>query len=284
MLLALWRTGVWPSAMSSTNTNPLQIRTWLHTPVLHSASSIVENMHLAQRTVGFAKETIRYLSQLNKTTDIYHRIQTFYHQFLTSAISVLFLASTHAPLRFSADCRGEFYMALDLVKDMSSKAWVSQRLWKTIRSLKAYAPSLGLEEDTGRSSTRRQRGMGAVMSPNVGQLSGGFGSDGSRTGMNGSMASTPQWVDEGLNNGLRLQTEMSKIYEGFTGFDVLPGWQTLQRSHIFPAGDKGVGGGSGSGLSPGEVGGGSSGGVPSPGSNGSGGMGGGIYQQMKDMF
>lgn len=234
-------------------------------------------MYLAQKTVGFAKETIRYLAQLNKTTDIYHRIQTFYHQFLTSAISVLFLASTHAPLQFSADCRGEFYMALDLVKDMSSKSWVSQRLWKTIRSLKAYAPRLGLEED--RSSTQNQM-RGAAMSPSIGQQSSGlFSPDGSRTEPNGSMVSTPgqqQWVDESVNNGLRLQTEMSKIYEGYTGFDVLPSWQTLQRGQIFPSGI-----GAGIGLSP-EVAGGSSAGMPSPGSGSN--SSGGVYRRMKDMF
>src|SRR3954465_13129792 len=109
---------------------------WLHTPVLHSASSIHDNLPLAQKAVDLAKETIQYLSRLNNSTNLYRRIQVFYHQFLTSAIAVLFLASTHAPLRFSANCRNEFYMAMELVKDMSSKSWVSQRLWRTIRSLR----------------------------------------------------------------------------------------------------------------------------------------------------
>ncbi|KAM7215255.1 fungal-specific transcription factor domain containing protein [Rhypophila decipiens] len=368
-----------------------QIRTWLHTPVLHSASSIAENMYLAQKTVGFAKETIRYLAQLHKTTSIYHRIQTFYHQFLTSAISVLFLASTHAPLTFSADCRGEFYMALDLVKGMSSKSWVSQRLWKTIRSLKAYAPRLGLEEDTrGRSfrtggggqgsyattttmtgggvystSPALPPGMSAIGTGVGGLGTGGFSLTGAagyhgdgrvntnlgyqhqqqhqQDGMSGSNVSTPspasmgnnsqqqhqqqqlqqastQWItndnnsnsNEDLSNGMRLQSEMSRIYEGFTGIDVLPSLQTLQRSQIFhstagagqgadmvgrgshtsppgpgPGGQQEYGiGTAAAGMSPADGGGGGGGssssvGVASPASNGSGGV--GVYSVMRDI-
>ncbi len=124
-----------------------QIRIWLLTPVLHSASSIHDNMPLAERVVDVAKETIQYLSQLHSHTDLYRRIQIFYHMFLTSSIAVLFLASTHAPLQFSSSCRNEFYMALELVKDMSAKSWVSQRIWKTVLSLKAYAPKVGLLQD-----------------------------------------------------------------------------------------------------------------------------------------
>ena len=123
-----------------------QMRIWLYTPVLHSASSINKNMEQAQMVVSLAKDTIRYLSRLNNGSDLYRRLQVFYHQFLTSAIAVLFLASTHQPVQFSAHCREEFYLAMDLVKEMSAKSWVSQRLWRTIRSLKAYAPRLGLQQ------------------------------------------------------------------------------------------------------------------------------------------
>ncbi|KAJ4287441.1 hypothetical protein N0V88_007714 [Collariella sp. IMI 366227] len=123
-----------------------QVRIWLYTPVLHSATSISENAPLARKVVDLAKHTIRLLARLNRETDLYRRIQVFYHQFLTSAIAVLFLASTHAPLQFSPLCKDEFYMALDLVKEMSAKSFVSRRLWRTIRSLRAYAPKLGLGE------------------------------------------------------------------------------------------------------------------------------------------
>ncbi|KAB5566312.1 hypothetical protein GE09DRAFT_1106285 [Coniochaeta sp. 2T2.1] len=150
-----------------------QIRIWLHTPVLHSASSIAENMPLAQRAVDLAKETIRYMAHMNNTSNLYRKNQVFYHQFLTSAIAVLFLASTHAPLQFSSQCRTEFYMALELVKDMSARSWVSQRLWRTVGSLKAYARRLGLSEDDGDQQQQQRSGAAMAM---AGLASGGMGS------------------------------------------------------------------------------------------------------------
>ncbi|CAK7275076.1 hypothetical protein SEPCBS119000_006496 [Sporothrix epigloea] len=158
-----------------------QMRIWLYTPVLHSASSINKNMEQARMVVNLAKDTIRYLSRLNNGSDLYRRLQVFYHQFLTSAIAVLFLASTHQPVQFSAHCRKEFYLAMDLVKEMSAKSWVSQRLWRTIRSLKAYAPRLGLQQhnaeyhhktDTNTPGPNSQRGSGAISAKSSAGLSG----------------------------------------------------------------------------------------------------------------
>ncbi|KAJ0119486.1 fungal specific transcription factor domain-containing protein [Diaporthe amygdali] len=127
-----------------------QIRIWLYTPVLHSSESIQKNPEHAQRVVDLAKETIQYLSLLNTHTDVYRRIQVFYNHFLTSAIACLFLASTHAPWLFSAQCREEFNMSMMLIEDMSAKSHVSQRLWSTIKELKAYVPGLGRQDDDPR--------------------------------------------------------------------------------------------------------------------------------------
>ncbi|KAL2175067.1 uncharacterized protein P884DRAFT_207288 [Thermothelomyces heterothallicus CBS 202.75] len=213
-----------------------QVRIWLYTPVLHSAISILNNAPLAQRVVDLAKETIRLLARLNNETDFYRRIQVFYHQFLTSSIAVLFLASTHAPLQFSANCREEFYMALDLVKELSAKSWVSQRLWRTIRSLRAYAPRLGLEDNPGRTATSGTSPYAHAGSGNTGHspgLSASFnGSDSAvspspakgpaaTAPTNASTVPTPgstrpMQLDDSLSNGLRLQSEMSRIYEGYT--------------------------------------------------------------------
>ncbi|KAL1875810.1 hypothetical protein Daus18300_003001 [Diaporthe australafricana] len=127
-----------------------QMRIWLYTPILHSATSIDNNPELAQRVVDLAKETIQFLSLLNAHTNVYRRIQVFYHHFLTSAIACLFLASTHAPAKpryFGAQCRDEFNMSMVLIEGMSAKSHVSQRLWKTIKELKKWAPKLGLEQD-----------------------------------------------------------------------------------------------------------------------------------------
>ncbi|RSM05901.1 hypothetical protein CEP52_005994 [Fusarium oligoseptatum] len=67
-----------------------QMRIWLYTPVLHSATSIMAHPSQSERVVDIAKDTIRYLNHLNNTTNLYRRVQVFYHQFLTSAIAVVF--------------------------------------------------------------------------------------------------------------------------------------------------------------------------------------------------
>jgi hypothetical protein len=173
----------------------------------------------------------------------------FYHQFLTSAIAVLFLASTHAPLHFSSQCRTEFYMALELVQDMSARSFVSQRLWRTIRSLKAYAPRLGLQEDDQRSGTAMTMAGLAMHSGGNGPGSGAHSpspalppplSRSSSLGPgrlslhqynSGTLPRSPAAipttqpqnqaqaaaVSEDKANGIRLKSEMSAIFEGYMG-------------------------------------------------------------------
>ncbi|KLU81743.1 fungal specific transcription factor domain-containing protein [Magnaporthiopsis poae ATCC 64411] len=126
-----------------------QIRIWLHMPVLHCASSIQQNKDLAFKVVRLAKDTIQYLRKLHDNTGVYRRLQVFYHQFLSSSIAVLFLAAAHAPVQFSDLARPEFYMALGLIKELSAKSWVSQRLWRAVHSLKHYATRLGLQDEDG---------------------------------------------------------------------------------------------------------------------------------------
>ncbi|KAF5256019.1 hypothetical protein FOXYS1_13530 [Fusarium oxysporum] len=189
-----------------------QMRIWLYTPVLHSATSIMAHPAQSERVVDIAKDTIRYLSHLNNTTNLYRRVQVFYHQFLTSAIAVVFLASVHAPVRFSASCREEFYMALELVKDLSAKSWASQRLWRTIRSLKDVAPRFGLNAEDDPQSTAALGMIGLARGhleqqqpfrkPSIpGQQ---------------SQAATP---DSMAQNGSRIQAEMSRMFEGYVGLN-----------------------------------------------------------------
>ncbi|KAF2808499.1 uncharacterized protein BDZ99DRAFT_572355 [Mytilinidion resinicola] len=121
-----------------------QMRIVIYRPVLHTATSIVENMDHAQTVVSIAKDTIRILTHTNQTSDIYKTQQVMFNYFLISALAVLFLAVSHAPAQFSSQCRDEFYMALDLVRGLSADSHVSQRLWKTIRGLKEIVPKLGL--------------------------------------------------------------------------------------------------------------------------------------------
>ncbi|KAF2461016.1 fungal-specific transcription factor-like protein [Lineolata rhizophorae] len=120
------------------------MRIHIYRPVLHTATSIMENMDHAQTVVEVAKDTIRVLTHTNRTTDLYQTQQVLFHYFLVSALAVLFLAVSHAPAQFSENCRDEFYMALDLVRNLSANSWVSKRLWKTIGVLKEVGPRLGL--------------------------------------------------------------------------------------------------------------------------------------------
>lgn len=121
-----------------------QMRILIYRPVLHTATSIMENMDHAQAVVNVAKDTIRILTHTNQTSDIYRTQQVMFNYFLISALAVLFLAVSHAPAQFSSQCRDEFYMALDLVRGLSANSYVSKRLWKTIRVLKEVGPKLGL--------------------------------------------------------------------------------------------------------------------------------------------
>lgn len=120
------------------------LRILIYRPVLHSATSIVENMSSAQRVVDIAKDTIRVLTRINQTSDIYRSQQMLFNYFLVAALAVLFLAVSHAPVEFSREVRDEFYMALSLIKGFSTKSYVSKRLWKMIKGLREIGEKLGL--------------------------------------------------------------------------------------------------------------------------------------------
>lgn len=206
-----------------------QIRTWLYTPVLHSATSIMTHPLEAQRVVDLAKDTIQYLHHLNSTTNLYRRAQVFYHQFLSAAIAVVFLASVHAPVRFSAVCREEFYMALDLVKDLSVKSWVSQRLWRTIKSLKDVAPRFGLNPDEDPHSSAAL-GM-------IGLARGHMDTMQTNQPMFQHPPMPPRQSTDNMmpnNNGQKIQSEMSKIFEGYVGLNGVQFGTNGEDQHVPP--------------------------------------------------
>ncbi|KAI1437076.1 fungal-specific transcription factor domain-containing protein [Xylaria sp. CBS 124048] len=184
-----------------------QIRMWLHTPILHTHSSIMDNLRYAETAVKLGKNTIRYLTHLNNTTDVYRKMQIFYHQFLSSAITILFVASCHAPVNFSSSCRDEFYLALDLLKDMSAKSWISKRLWGTVKSLRDVAPRVGLAEDPHSNAALTMAGLARSQSQNGPS----------------PLASTPFTQApvfpssppfDGTQNNMHMSHEMSRIFEG----------------------------------------------------------------------
>jgi hypothetical protein len=189
-----------------------QMRILIYRPVLHSASSIQENLGYASTVVELAKDTIRALTHLNQTTDIYRAQQVCFNYFLISALAVIFLASCHAPVHFSSICREEFYMALDLVKGFSNKSFVSKRLWKTIKGLKEVGPKLGLSQDGGLNGMNGNMedphssaalAMAGLAGHEISGLGNAFGQD----GMTGN---SPM-------NGFQMSHEMTNLFEAALG-------------------------------------------------------------------
>ncbi|KAL1962252.1 hypothetical protein VTN77DRAFT_9842 [Rasamsonia byssochlamydoides] len=127
------------------------MRMLIYRPVLHTAAQMARNPAESATVVEIAKDTIQFITHLDKTSDIYQLQQVAFNWFLVSALAVLFLAVAHAPAQFNSQCKDEFYMALELVKGFSMKSYISQRLWKSIRSLRRLAPQMGLQK--GRRTT-----------------------------------------------------------------------------------------------------------------------------------
>ncbi|RDW71865.1 hypothetical protein BP5796_07899 [Coleophoma crateriformis] len=213
-----------------------QMRILIYRPVLLSASSIQENLHYANTVVELAKDTIRALTHLNHTSDIYRAQQVCFNYFLISALAVIFLASCHAPVPFSSLCRDEFYMALDLVKGFSNKSFVSKRLWKTIKGLKEIGPRLGLSPDF--NSTSGQNGhmgtmpedahssaalaMADLAGQEISTLTNIYGGNQDNNGAKNGSSGSPM-------NGFQMSHEMTALFEmalqgvngqsGFAGMD-----------------------------------------------------------------
>jgi hypothetical protein len=202
-----------------------QMRILIYSPVLYSASSIQENLHYATTVVELAKDTIRALTHLNQTSDIYRKQQVCFNYFLVSALAVIFLASCHAPVHFSSLCRDEYYMALDLVKGFSNKSWVSKRLWRTIKGLKEVGPKLGLSPDViGNGNNGGNMGpedphssaalaMAGLAGHEISGLGNAFAQDNSNcvNGIaGGGTVNTPM-------NGFQMSYEMTNLFEAALG-------------------------------------------------------------------
>ena len=192
----------------------LHIRIFLHRPVLHSATSIMENKELAQTVVNLAKDTINVLTELNRKSDIYRTQQRVFNWFLLSSLAVLFLAVSHAPVDFSRQVREEFYMALDIVKGFSSNSHTSRKLWKTIKSLKEVAPRLGVSRQ-GLTEVDDPHSSAAVA------MAGLAGHQVDRLNVyphsqpSSSLGSSPM-------DGQRMYTELTNLFEAAGGHNVLP--------------------------------------------------------------
>jgi len=183
-----------------------QMRVMIYRPVLMSATNVVENRNYAQTAVDVAKDTIKVLSRLNETSDIYRTQQVCFNYFLTSALAVLFLAVAHAPVEFSRQVRDEFYMALDLIKGFSTKSYTSKRLWKAIKGIKEIGPKLGV--------ISRQ----ALTDPNDPHSSAAVAMAGLAGHQVDEMAAFPQYQDPNTAgsspmNGQQITQELTHLFE-----------------------------------------------------------------------
>ncbi|KFZ11729.1 hypothetical protein V502_07431 [Pseudogymnoascus sp. VKM F-4520 (FW-2644)] len=202
-----------------------QMRILIYRPVLHSANSIMENLSYAQTVVELAKDSIRALTHLNQTTDIYRAQQQCFNYFLISALAVIFLASCHAPVQFSALCKDEFYMSLELVRGFSSKSYVSKRLWRTIKGLKEVGPKLGLEQEHAPAPragslddphSSAALAMAGLAGHEISGMHGFMGQDG-RGGNNGGNGHSMSAVGNSPINGFQMSHEMTNLFEAALG-------------------------------------------------------------------
>lgn len=189
-----------------------QMRILIYRPVLHSVTSIMENRSHAQTVVDIAKDTIRVLTRLNQTSDIYRSQQVCFNYFLVGALAVLFLAVSHAPVEFNRHVRDEFYMALELVRGFSTKSYVSKRLWSTIKGLREIGEKLGLLSRTSGSQSEDPHSTAAVA---MAGLAGHSMEDLSVYGGTQSMTE----LGNSPMDGVQISNELTQLFEAVGGYN-----------------------------------------------------------------
>ena len=128
-----------------------QMRLLIFRRVLLSPKTIINDDGGARKAVSIAKDIVRVLDKVNRTSDIYASQQACFNYFLVSALTAMLLAVCHGTAQFALICREEFYQALKLVRGFSSKSHIGQRLWKTVKHLKVIGPKLGVLPGQGRT-------------------------------------------------------------------------------------------------------------------------------------
>ncbi|KAL8814952.1 MAG: hypothetical protein Q9223_005870 [Gallowayella weberi] len=205
-----------------------QMRILIYRSVLHSATSIMEKRHQAGVVVEVAKDTVRVLTRLNQTTDIYRTQQVCFNHFLVSALAALFLAVSHAPLEFNQTVRDEFYMAIDLVSGFSAQSYVSMRLWQMIKGLKEVGPRLGLVS---------RPAMSEVIDPHSSAAVAMAGLAGHRVDEMTAfpVSQGPTAVGQSPMNGQQMSNELTNLFEAAGGYNsaMMPNSQGINHGNGF---------------------------------------------------
>ncbi|KAL2430460.1 hypothetical protein ABEF95_008182 [Exophiala dermatitidis] len=215
-----------------------QARISIYRPILHSATSIMENRHYAQNVIDVAKDTINTLTAVNQVSDIYQTQQILYNYFLVQALAVLFLSVAHAPAIFCNQTRQEFYAAIEIVKGFSTKSHVSKRLWKTIRGLKDMGDKIGLLARGPNAINDPEQDAHSDAAVAMAGLAGhkvDYSSYGNSTHTNGN-----QELGVSPNDALQITNELSSLFELAGGYgNTTPGPETY--NFVGAAGDVGLG-------------------------------------------
>ncbi|KAF2667647.1 fungal-specific transcription factor-like protein [Microthyrium microscopicum] len=187
-----------------------QSRILIGRPLFLSTNTIMANITYADTVINVAKDSIRLLAKLDRTTPFYRTQQVLFNYFLVSALAALFLAVAHAPAEFSEACRDEFYMALELVKGMSTNSFIGRRLWRTIKVLKEVGPMIGMSAHTslGMSDAGDAHSNAAVA---MAGLAGGHSMGGMqmRAGTNAPVSLPETW--DGMT------TDLTNLFESAGG-------------------------------------------------------------------
>lgn len=188
-----------------------QLRILIYRPVLHSAANIAQDKAHAQTVVDVAKDTVRLLTRLNQTSDIYRTQQACFNYFLVAALAVLFLAVCHAPAEFNRQVRDEFYLALDLIRGFSTKSYVSKRLWNTIKGLRKIGEKLGVlvPRPVPPNSNDDHSNAAVAMAGLAGHPIEGLSVYGAVNGVNG-LGNSPL-------DGMQISQELTNLFEAAGG-------------------------------------------------------------------
>lgn len=183
--------------------------------------------------VEMAKDCIQRLDHLNKTTDIYQTQQMCFNHFLVSALGIIFLAVALAPAVYRSVVRDEFHMALDLVRGLSEKSYVSKRLWKMIRGLRQAGFTLGL---TGNQPNDASNTRG------VNNLTNNTNGQGGTQNQDSSLMSPPHsnrlTQGEALTDGdAYINADTGNLRDDVSMFPLNGSQMTLELNNIFTAMD-----------------------------------------------
>ncbi|KAH7169913.1 hypothetical protein EDB81DRAFT_774071 [Dactylonectria macrodidyma] len=108
----------------------------IYRPTLQSAARIVQDEPHAHVAVRIAKESLQTLSDLNEYTVYVKTWPLFFKHLLLTAFGNLLLAVVNASSMFAESVRHEFDIALDLIKQLSTRSGLLMRLWNRLQGLR----------------------------------------------------------------------------------------------------------------------------------------------------